>query len=115
MIAQFSLFRLGHIGNLLVDPQIVGFHLQPGLGQVITESTQRLQLSGNTRLELLHGVLNGDVEEGTEVIAKLGEVLTHKLRSVCGIAKASQQSVEHTLISHPVGRINAITSETISA
>ena len=76
------------------------------MGQVIAQTPQGFQLTRDTGLQFLHGVLNGNVEERTEVITELSQVLAHEGSSISGITKAGQQSVEHTLISNPVRQVD---------
>ena len=106
VVTKLGLLRLSHGRNALVNAEGQSNSFQPGLGQVIAQTPQRFQLTGNTRLQFLHGVLNRNVEKRAEIIAELSQVLTHKGSSVGCITETGQQSVEYTLISNPVGQVD---------
>ena len=107
VITQLSLFSLSHVGDLLLNTEVVSLHLQPGLREVIAQPPKRLQFASHAGLELLHGVSHRDVIERTQIIPKLGKVLAHKCGPVGGIPEAGQQNVENALIANPVRKVNA--------
>ena len=73
----------------------------------ITETTHRLDFARDAAFEFLHCIFNRDVIERGNVVTELCEVFRHSVRLGFEHAKARCNLLEHTLIPHPLGNINA--------
>ena len=107
VVSKLCFLSLSHARKGLVDTKTQRNCFQSRLTQIVTKSTERFKLTRNTRLQLLHGIFIADVEEGTQVIAQLSQVLTHDVRTVTHYAEARSQGHENTLITHPLAGVNA--------
>ena len=106
VVAQFCFLSLGHTTNRLVDTETQCSSLQFRLREVVTESTQRLKFTCQTRLQFLHCVFDRSVIERGNIIAQLSQLLRHRCRSIGCHTKAGGHSHEHTLVAHPRRRVD---------
>ena len=106
VVSKLCFLSLSHARKGLVDTKAQRNCFQSRLTQIVTKSTKRFKLTRNTRLQLLHGICIADVEEGTQVVAQLSQVLTHDVRTVTHHAEARSQGHENTLITHPLAGVN---------
>ena len=106
VVTQLGLFSLSHARNASVNAEVVGFLLQTSHRQVIAESTKRLKLTRDTRLQLLESVRGADIVERSQIVGELGQVLAHDVRPVTRNAKTIGNRHEDTLISHPLAGVD---------
>ena len=106
IVTQLGLFSLSHARNASVNAEVVGFLLQTSHRQVIAESTKRLKLTRDTRLQLLESVRGADIVERSQIVGELGQVLAHDVRPVTRNAKTIGNRHEDTLISHPLAGVD---------